>query len=102
MPFYPLANRTIFSTRSTSPYRLKHASCPICRKTFVAGSNTNLNLNSTLETAIANTNAPPNAPTSGSTVVGDLRNTNRSAAPSTPVTNQNVTPNYDYTEDDCD
>lgn len=82
------------------PWLELHASCPICRKTFVSGSNTTQNISPDTSTATSNASTDVNSvPNVHETA---RRGTNRSASSSTPLTNQNVTPNYDYTEDDCD
>jgi E3 ubiquitin-protein ligase RNF115/126 len=90
------------------PWLNLHASCPICRKTFVTGSNPathNLNTSDT----------PSEARTNDTSRTSDQLNTTASTATSTVGTTTSTTTNrnsaattttagqsYDYTEDDCD
>lgn len=94
------------------PWLKLHASCPICRKTFVSGQNvahdsgtsdyhsetdtSNLSVNANLPTR--STTGLINAP---STTTSSSSTTNRNT-PTTATGNQGSVPKYDYTEDDCD
>lgn len=75
------------------PWLNLHASCPICRKTFATGSSSqNSHSEASDENQSLNRNSVQNT---------EGRGTNRSNSSAT-VTNQNVRPDYDLTEDDCD
>jgi hypothetical protein len=92
------------------PWLNLHASCPICRKTFVNGTTQNSNTSDTPAAWSTRIGDPTN--TTASTAASAAGTTTSPAGTTTPTTtsrNSAATaptttagPSYDYTEDDCD
>lgn len=81
------------------PWLNLHASCPICRKTFLSGTNAN-----TTTTNPPTTGSSSNPPSGSTNVTAAGSAAGRSANTDISSNQQASTaaPSYDYTEDDCD